>query len=250
MFAPYDISIRNVRFESIEGVWIPMEADFLADFKGAHKGSSRVSVRKVHQRVTEMLLNPDHAELQSFVPDIQNGTSLRIFGLPGIKYKWREGMKFITDEWDGSIRYVPKDWSILIGAGKPMPKFEGVNLDLSAEQIKNRAILLCFFDMEQRPSRNCIMRLAKQAEQLKQKGITIVAVQSSQISESKLNEWIKKYNIPFTVGAITADIEKARFTWGIRSLPWLILTDKEHTVRAEGFSMSELDEKISAITQR
>jgi len=29
-----------------------------------------------------------------------------------------------------------------------------------------------------------------------------------------------------------------------KSLPWLILTDKEHVVRAEGFSVSELGDKI------
>jgi hypothetical protein len=46
------------------------------------------------------------------------------------------------------------------------------------------------------------------------------------------------------VGAITADIEKTRFTWGVRSLPWLILTDSKHIIRAEGFNLSELDEKI------
>jgi len=34
---------------------------------------------------------------------------------------------------------------------------------------------------------------------------------------------------------------------GIRALPWLILTDKEQIVQAEGFSMNELDEKIKAI---
>jgi hypothetical protein len=106
MFAPYDISIRNVRFESIEGVWIPMEADFLADFKGDHKGSSKVSVRKVHQRVTELLLNPDHDALGSFVPDIENGTQARILEVPEINYTWQDGKlvsqidEYVIDEID------------------------------------------------------------------------------------------------------------------------------------------------------
>ena len=34
------------------------------------------------------------------------------------------------------------------------------------------------------------------------------------------------------------------FSWGVRAQPWLILTDKEHVVRAEGFSVDELDDKI------
>jgi len=100
--------------------------------------------------------------------------------------------------------------------------------------------------MNQRPSRNCIIRLAKQAEQLKQKGITVVAVQASKIDENKLNQWAKKYKIPFPVGIVQGDVEKTRFTWGIRSLPWLILTNRKHIVNANGFSLAELDEKIKS----
>jgi len=134
----------------------------------------------------------------------------------------------------------------LVGVGKPLPKFEGIKLRLSAQQTKDRAILLCFFDMEQRPSRYCITQLAKRAEELKQKGIAVVAVQTSQVTENTLNEWTRKNNIPFPVGAITEDIEKTRFAWGIKSLPWLILTDQEHIVRSNGFSLAELDEKIQS----
>ena len=139
---------------------------------------------------------------------------------------------------------------LLLGAGKPLPKLESIKLRLSAQQTKDRAILLCFFDMNQRPSRNCIMRLAKQAQQLKQKGIIVVAVQASKIDENKLNQWVKNYNIPFPVGMVKGDVEKTKFTWGVRSLPWLILTDPDHTVCAEGFDLAELDEKISTITQK
>ena len=45
---------------------------------------------------------------------------------------------------------------------------------------------------------------------------------------------------------IQADEEKTRFAWGVRSLPWLILTDNRHVVIAAGFRLSELDEKIKA----
>ncbi len=40
--------------------------------------------------------------------------------------------------------------------------------------------------------------------------------------------------------------EKIRFAWGVKSLPWLILTDSRHVVAATGFGLSELDEKIEA----
>ena len=242
-YMPNVISIRNVRFESIEGIWVPMEVDFRVDSKD-FKGSNRSLVSNVHHKVTDLLLNPDHDALGSFVPDIKNGTTVRILGVPGIKYKWHDRKKFVVDEWDGSIRYVPKEWSMLVGVGKPLPKFEGIKLRLSAQQTKDRAILLCFFDMNQRSSRYCIKQLIQKAAGLKEKGITVAAVQTSQVTNNTLNEWAKTNNIPFPVGAITADIEKTRFAWGVRSLPWLILTDKQHLVTAEGFTPAELDEKL------
>ena len=128
--------------------------------------------------------------------------------------------------------------------------FEGIDIEFDMEQAKEKMLLVCFWDMEQRPSRNCIMRLAKQTEQLKQKGVTVAAVQASKIDEDLLNDWVKKNNIPFTVGAITADIEKTRFTWGVKSLPWLILTDQKHIIQAEGFGVNELDEKITTLREK
>jgi hypothetical protein len=88
------------------------------------------------------------------------------------------------------------------------------------------------------------MQLAKRTDQLKQKGIAVVAVQASQVSENELSGWINKYNIPFPVGMVQGDVEKSRFAWGVRSLPWLILTDHKGIVTAEGFSLAELSEKI------
>ena len=88
------------------------------------------------------------------------------------------------------------------------------------------------------------MQLAKQAEQLKQKGVTVVAIQASKVDEKKLNEWVKKNNISFPVGMIHGDEEKTRFAWGVKSHPWLILTDAKHVVTAEGFTINELEEKI------
>jgi hypothetical protein len=38
--------------------------------------------------------------------------------------------------------------------------------------------------------------------------------------------------------------EETKLNWGVKSLPWLILTDKNHVVTAEGFSINELDERV------
>jgi len=97
--------------------------------------------------------------------------------------------------------------------------------------------------MNQRPSRNCVQQLSKRAQELKAKGVDVV-VQASKVDESELNEWVEKNNITFPVGMIQDDDEKTRFNWGIKSLPWLILTDSKQVVTAEGFGLDELDDKI------
>ncbi len=129
-------------------------------------------------------------------------------------------------------------------AGKSLPDTTELGLNLSSVETNNKMIIVCFFDMNQRPSRNCLLQLSKRAEELMAKDVVVVAVQVSKVDDSVLNEWVEKNNISFPVGTITADVEKTRFTWGVRSLPWLILTDKEHIVTAEGFSVAELDKKL------
>jgi hypothetical protein len=43
---------------------------------------------------------------------------------------------------------------------------------------------------------------------------------------------------------IQGDKEKTCFNWGVKSLPWLTLTNRKHVVIAEGFGVDELDDKI------
>ena len=125
-----------------------------------------------------------------------------------------------------------------------MPVFQDLGIDIRPEDIKGKKILLCFFDMEQRPSRNCLLQLNKRAQELKSKDIVVVAIQASKVDDDVLNQWVKNCNIPFPIGMVQGDIEKGRFIWGVRSLAWLILTDQQHIVTAEGFSLTELSEKI------
>ncbi len=245
-------SISDVCFKEIDDLWVPVEAEIVLN-RSWHNGEW--TKQTWHHRLTDIILNPDHDVLESFIPnDIKNGAKIRILNSEEKyleeEYTWQDSMKFVPDQWDGHIKYVPKDWSIQVGVDKPLPRFEGIRLNFPNEQTKDKAILLCFFDINQRPSRNCIKQLTQKAAALEEKGIAVVTVQASEVDEDKLIEWTKTNNIHFPVGAITADIEKTRFTWGVRSLPWLILTDKQHTVIAEGLTLAELDEKLSSSSKR
>jgi len=132
----------------------------------------------------------------------------------------------------------------LLTVGNALPGFDGIEIDLPEERIKDKMMLVCFWDYQQRPSRNCIMQLNKRAQELKLQGIEIIAVQASKIEQDILDEWIEKNNISIPVGMIQDNGEETKLNWGVKSLPWLILTDKNHIVTAEGFSINDLDEKV------
>jgi hypothetical protein len=135
----------------------------------------------------------------------------------------------------------PKIFSSLVN--KALPDFKGIEIDLTIGQSKDGMMVVCFFDINQRSSRNCITQLTEQAEQLKE-DITVIAIHASKVDKEKLDVWVKNNDIPFPIGMIQSNTKEIHFTWGVRSLPWLILMDRDHIVTAEGFGLDELDKKI------
>jgi len=233
--------VDAIDVQNIDGVFIPVSGRLTGKAKA---GEDWESTNHVAVKRNEIVLSPDFQAMGAFKINLPDGTLVNLADTPGVRYTWSKDKKFFVDERNGRIMCVPKDWHLLVCMGKALPGLNELKLPLDFEQIKGKAILVCFWDMNQRPSRNCIIQLAKQAEQLKQKSVAIIAVQATKTIENKLNEWVKKQNIPFPVGMIQGDVEKTLFAWGVQSLPWLILTDNEHVVRAEGFGLEELDEKI------
>jgi len=130
--------------------------------------------------------------------------------------------------------------------GKPLPEWKEM-IHIKPEQVQNKILLFCFFDFQQRPSRRTILQLAKQTESLEQKGIIVAAVQAMKIENDKLHAWAKDNKLSFPVGAISDDVEKIRNAWGVKALPWLILTNHQHVITAEGFGLDELDAKIEKL---
>jgi hypothetical protein len=135
-----------------------------------------------------------------------------------------------------------KEPSALVG--KPLPNLHDFGIDVEREALDSNALVICFWDVEQRPSRNMVRELAKRVEQFKEKGISVICVQTSNLEQQKLHEWVKENAIPFLLGMIEGDAEQVRLNWGVKSLPWLILTDSERVVRAEGFAVADLEEKL------
>jgi hypothetical protein len=131
--------------------------------------------------------------------------------------------------------------------GRPLPDFSGIRLDLDRDKLKGKKLLLCFFDYEQRPARRCVTQLNKQLAALQDQGVTVMAILTSKVDQAELTQWMEKTKIELPVGTIDGGTDEVRFAWNVQSLPWLVLTDREHVVRAEGFGMAELTRKTQAL---
>lgn len=128
--------------------------------------------------------------------------------------------------------------------GKAIPDFDDITTEFSREQAQGKSLLICFWDYDVRPSRNCVLELNKRAADLKQKGIETLIIQIAKTDRQTINNWLKEYEIKLITGSAGENESKIRYNWAIKSLPWLILTNKSHAVIEEGFGISELDEKI------
>jgi hypothetical protein len=52
--------------------------------------------------------------------------------------------------------------------------------------------------------------------------------------------------VPFAVGRVAEKSDKTKWASEVESLPWLILTDGNGRVTAEGFALEELETKLPA----
>ena len=127
--------------------------------------------------------------------------------------------------------------------GSPLPDLTTVNLTADAAPA-GKPVLLCLFDVGQRPSRHVINQLERQAAALRQQNVSVLGVQAAVTSDETFNEWKSAGPVSFPVGRVTEKSEKSKWASVVPALPWLILTDADHRVIAEGFALDDLDAQI------
>jgi len=187
--------LKNVRFEEIDGIWVPMEAD-----RGSHNIGDPESFTKddTHFKRTKIVLNPDHDKLGSFDdplenpaqdPELVNGTRMDL--VPGIRHTWQDGKVVDAQGREVDLKLLKPQEPVSL-LGKQVPVFEQFGSKLNSAEVEGKKILVCFWDMNQRPSRRCLQELAKRAEELKGKGVAVVCVQASEVATDTLNDWFKK----------------------------------------------------------
>lgn len=125
--------------------------------------------------------------------------------------------------------------------GKPIPGFDTVRFaTFQKDQIKGKPLLVCFWDMDQRPSRQCIRVLEEQRQIWQDKNVVVLAVHSGTKRGKQVKDWLKKNGPSLTIGMIQGDPYNTLLAWGAKGLPWLILTDEQHIITNAGFNLDDL----------
>lgn len=125
--------------------------------------------------------------------------------------------------------------------GRPIPGFDNIQFEgFQKDQMKGKPLLVCFWDMDQRPSRQCLRELQKQRLALQDKNIVVLAIHSGSKLEQVVRQWLSKQGLSLTVGTIEGDPYDILLAWGARGTPWLVLTDETHMITKAGFNLDAL----------
>ena len=229
-------TLDEVDVQRIDGVFVPVSGRLTGHtkFTDGETSEDHTTVRR-----SEIVLHPDFQALEAFQIVLPEGTAVRLEGVAEHQFRWSNG-KFTPD----LFKYLLK--SLL---GRPLPALDSIRTDLDVAQAGGKVFVLCFFDMQQRSSRNCMVQLSQKAELLADRGAVILGAHTAKVQDAALADWLQRNGIRVPVGTVRADEEQTRCAWGVRSLPWLILTDRNHVVRAEGFDLSELQHLVETIGQ-
>jgi hypothetical protein len=246
-------SVVITRFEQVGNTWVPVEADQHTVYTSGELFRNSRS----HYKRENIVLDPDHDKLGSFAnplqhpandPELENEArvQIRVPNSAMVKGTWQDGK--IIDEAGQVIDLTQlltmwantKD-SLL---DTPLPALTDLSPALSQVQNSDKPLLVCLCDIQQRASRNCLSRLSQEASGLSAKGLVIVVIHVSPVSETN-QAWLRIQDIDLPIHTWEGDFEAKKAAWAVKGLPWLILTDKEHVVTGEGLSVEEVEKMIS-----
>jgi len=129
---------------------------------------------------------------------------------------------------------------------RQQPSLAALNIDVKPEALAGRRVLVCFFDMSQRPSRRFVQDLAAQAKPLAESGPAVLLIQVGEPDKAASQEWLDQISMPFPVATTTATTSTLSRDWTVQALPWLVLLDESHAVQATGFDLAQLEEGLKS----
>jgi len=232
-------------FEKYGDSWFPKE--YKVTSEQTTYGNPRSDERTI--KYNYINFNPDFDAQDIFKPDfVKNGAKVDVPGVDGLSFTWKDG-GIVDNDGEKIDPFNLKPVSLI---EKSLPDLEKYLLKIDPEFIRNKMLLICFWDMENAQSINCIKTLNKRANTLLDNDLYMIFIHAGPkpVLENKLYPWIDKNEIIPPVGASRYGMAEIGYNWGVKSIPWLILTDKKHVVTDEGFSLNELNEKIAASREK
>jgi len=133
-------------------------------------------------------------------------------------------------------------------AGTTLSKLDWLKFDEAA--AKDKMILLCVWDANQRPSRHYAGTLAQRAADLEKKGVVIISVDTSGVDDKTRAAAAGQLGIKFPVLTIAPENQASFKAAGINRQPFLVLTDRAHIVRASDFSLDDIDARIAEVDKK
>ncbi|MCF7973834.1 MAG: hypothetical protein K9N55_08470 [Phycisphaerae bacterium] len=134
--------------------------------------------------------------------------------------------------------------------GKPLPDLSSLEIGFDPRRIKNKKTLVCFVDYTEQASQSAIRFLNRVRYDLEQRHMVIICVQVTPVDEEEFIAWKRDNKIRLPIGTLSGDawwndrnnpsvLHRPREsvgilaqTWGVRSLPWMILTDENQNILA------------------
>lgn len=237
-FVSYRFDLISATYAEREGVWLPMTCQYETVVEDeAHK-----SWRQVLLKTLNVDLEPGFAAMDAFEPNVPDGTTA-LLSTGMTTYTWKGGK--MVDSYGFEVD--PEHLGPPSLVGKPLPSLAAFDVGPDVESVQGWRLLVCFWSMNQRPSRTCVQTLNARAQTLADRNVGVVLVHAEPIGAEALATWLEQNQIESPVGTNRGDMPALSHTWGVKSLPWLILTDADHEVVAEGFGVDELEAKIEGM---
>lgn len=244
-----DIEVTKTwTYQKVGDAWLPQTYVYIYDQgRGTADPSQTPRISKKRVEFSQHKLNEpiDRNEFTIEKLGVTAGTRVTDRISSSVKtFRWDNNKDIVYDKIQGRFQQVPKGWSNQLKKGEALPDlgcFEAAGLP---EKTAGQAVLICFFDVAQRPSRHLLKELAGQVDTLAEKDIAVLAIQATKCDKKTLDEWLRENNVSFPIGKIKGNAEKTQFAWGVRSLPWLILADEGHRVTAEGLTLQALEVEL------
>ena len=142
--------------------------------------------------------------------------------------------------------------------GSQLPDLRVLEMGFDYKGFKNKKTLVVFVDYTNRPSQIAIDLLKRRQLELRRSKLEVVCIQVAPVDEGDLVAWKKENKISFPIYILPGQsgwddknnllilkqtpkiMNTLRKQWGVRSLPWTILTDENQKILATGLNIPRI----------